>query len=137
MKEQHINIPEEMKKHLDEKYSSHIPVGWKSLVEELHTELVAVDEDYKLTLIKEKFGVLVIYVEYIKNKNPLKTAIDVMRRYEQKSSTVCMECSSTDGIWGIKSKDVNWLVVNCLKCQSDTFKDNRDTEIYNRITGAT
>ena len=62
--------------------------GWYPLIEECHTELKAVDPDYEILQIKEKFGGLRFYFESLDGGKYPKMH-EIVRKYEEKSLTVC------------------------------------------------
>jgi hypothetical protein len=62
--------------------------GWYPLIEECHSELKAVDPNYEILQIKEKFGGLRYYFETLDADNYPKMH-EIVRKYEAKSFTVC------------------------------------------------
>lgn len=62
--------------------------GWHPLIEECHIELKAVDPDYQILQIKEKFGGLRFYFETL-NADKYPKMHEIVRKYEAKSLTVC------------------------------------------------
>jgi hypothetical protein len=81
--------------------------GWYPLIEECHTELKAVDPDYKILQIKEKFGGLRYYFESL-NADKYPKMHEIVRKYEAKSFTVC-EVTGNGGTLHKKASRVKTL----------------------------
>jgi hypothetical protein len=70
--------------------------GWYDLIRSLDAELSAIDPTYTIYQIKEKFGVLRVYVESSASKKKIEKMNQIIRKYELLSSTVC-EITGTSG----------------------------------------
>lgn len=65
----------------------HVGPGWHPLLAQLHTDVVALDPEYVVVQVKEKFGGLRAYLNY---QNPEITAI--VRAAEVLSASICEDC---------------------------------------------
>jgi hypothetical protein len=81
--------------------------GWYPLIEECHSELKAVDPDYQILQIKEKFGGLRYYFESL-DASKYKEMHEIVRKYEAKSFTVC-EVTGNGGTLHKKASRVKTL----------------------------
>lgn len=85
-------LPECLQPHmeLNDPCWSYCPPGWRSLVEELHYNLVAIHPNYQIRQIKEKFGGLRFYT------NIPYDATDegclLIQDYENQSHSICDIC---------------------------------------------
>lgn len=79
--------------------------GWINIIAECHSELLAIDKNYSIYQIKEKFGTLRYYCEpsNSKHKEQFNTIVD---KYERMSIKTC-EVSGASGV--LMKKD------GCLK----------------------
>lgn len=66
--------------------------GWLPLVEHLHEELLKLDPDYRLTCVKEKLGILCVYVQV--NPEVRKRAHRLIRKVQDHSARVCELCGA-------------------------------------------
>lgn len=75
------------------------PLGWKSLVEELKTDLAAMVEEYglihfEITEAKEKWGTMVIYADGV-SEEAWDTWVEISSRYEELFTFTCLGCGKT------------------------------------------
>lgn len=83
--------------------------GWSELLDELDAELYAADPDYKTLQVKEKFGLLRVYLD-----GPFREDLyAIIGKYEQESSITCQECG---GVGTIRSP--GWIRVHCDPCEA-------------------
>ena len=85
--------------------------GWRPLVEPVYNriqELNAQGANIEITQIKEKFGMLCIYVH-----NAPKEIYDMIRDTEAKSVHICERCGKPAG--RVKSKS-SWIYTLCPDC---------------------
>lgn len=85
--------------------------GWRPLVEPVYNriqELNAQGANIEITQIKEKFGMLCIYVH-----NAPKEIHDMIRDAEAKSVHICERCGKPAG--RVKSKS-SWIYTLCPDC---------------------
>ena len=78
--------------------------GWIDIVAKCHGELIAIDKNYSIQQIKQKFGTLRYYCTPSNSKHKQKF-VTVVDKYERLSIKVC-EISGTDGV--LMKKD-GWL----------------------------
>jgi len=81
--------------------------GWRGLVDRLVQK--AFDENFCILQVKEKFGLLRIYVTLYTEE--LSAFIQDL---ENESSKICEECGSTDGVTTMG----DWLKTYCKKCRN-------------------
>lgn len=94
-------------------YKDEVGPGWGKLLDQLHAELAAVDPNYQIVQVKEKFGDLRVYIE-ASYPDPLW---DIIAAYERLSSGVCENCGQPG-----KHTDTRWIKTLCDPCA-----ENRDS----------
>lgn len=62
--------------------------GWWPLIEKMHNELIALDPDYRIYQVKEKFGGLRLYF-CPSNPDMSQQMQDIANYYERRSFSVC------------------------------------------------
>lgn len=121
-------------------WNDHVGVGWRPLLQQLHDELVAAGISYKTLQVKEKWGVLRVYISVegesypvvdmtfpgvgtITSRGPLddeqptskwQQAQALVRKYENKSATVCEYCGDP----GELRNSHYWMLTLCDACES-------------------
>jgi hypothetical protein len=94
--------------------SIYVSEGWRELVYTLHEKLSYISPNYKVHQVKQKFGGLRFYAEYVpkgKEKNPdlMKSIFDdLVALAETASYHICETC----GDWGELVGDT-WIYVAC------------------------
>lgn len=83
--------------------------GWRPLLAEMHAELAAIRPGYETLQVKEKWGVLTVYIKGGSDK-----IWPVLIRYLEKSRTVCEDC----GAPGETRKGRAWLRTLCDACEA-------------------
>ena len=106
--------------------------GWRSLLTDLHKELIKIDPDYKLLQSKEKWGILRVYISVQGESHPVvdltaprlrvtgyESGSDVWERAtavvlaaEERARTVCEDCGEP----GVLRTDRFWLRILCDAC---------------------
>jgi hypothetical protein len=85
-----FSIVDELKSRIADPYLKSIDCeeGWYGLLSDLHQKLVAIDPNYTLFQVKEKFGTLRFYYEA---SDPLldKSCQAIVDMYERMSARVC------------------------------------------------
>lgn len=66
--------------------------GWRPLIEQLHKDLLALDLDYDLLQIKEKFGGLRYYIQMSDTKSVYDAQEALIAEAERKSEETCEFC---------------------------------------------
>lgn len=87
--------------------------GWQPIIEQLHADLLALDPDYTVEQIKEKFGGLRYYVSMNLVPNH-DEAYRLIAEAEEKSETVCEFCGELG-----KPRSPNgrgWIKTTCDAC---------------------
>ena len=95
-------IPERWGKYLS------VSKGWYETIFALDRDIAALDPDYTITQVKEKFGGLRYYIETVKPEfyEEVQTLIN---EAERKVSTLCEECGQP----GVLRKDIGWMRTLC------------------------
>jgi hypothetical protein len=83
--------------------------GWHPILDQLHTDIVALDPEYSVAQVKEKFGGLRAYLVY---RNPEITAL--VTAAETLSAVTCENCGIPGRIRN--RKDSRWLQCLCDLC---------------------
>jgi hypothetical protein len=86
--------------------------GWHKLLEQAHVEIQAVNPEYEVLQVKEKFGGLRLYLMASREGQ------DIAHKYEQKSYEVCEFCGKP----GSLDQSHFWLNTLC-----DEHKERRNT----------
>lgn len=85
--------------------------GWQPLVRETHEKLVALDPDYTIDQVKEKFGGLRYYFSGSED-SPWDAMRIVVMEAERTSEVTCEDCGATG-----KGRSLGyWLVTLCDRC---------------------
>jgi hypothetical protein len=84
--------------------------GWYDLLHELCRKIMLYNppQDLKFTQVKEKYGLLVVYV----NSYPMWLE-SLVEWAEIESASICEECGSTENA---ETRGNHWLKTLCLKC---------------------
>ena len=85
--------------------------GWKNLIKELDSKMSAIDPDYTIEQIKEKFGGLRYY--FSSNSHNADAMYDLEGKYEEKSFKICEYCGSEKDV----TTDGGWLKTFCKNCR--------------------
>lgn len=95
-------------------WMDHVGPGWHPILTQLHADVVALDPDYRVAQVKEKFGGLRAYLVHASHPDiePL------IRAAESKSMQTCEEC----GAPGRVRNRVNRVWLQCL-CDACSEKD--------------
>lgn len=106
--------------------------GWYPLVVDADRRLAAVDSGYVLQQVKEKFGVLVMYVEpsdFVRVLPPERRREIAAQLWavtadvERLSATVCEMCGEPGEPTTLES---GWLVTACAECSRGLREDRMD-----------
>lgn len=114
-------------------YGCIAPDGWKNIVEDTDRMLSALDPDYEIHQIKEKFGSLRYYYGTSVEDETIQEIMDAVISYaEMLSSKVCEVCGNSSYIqrarWGNKFDDTavvketirgGWFKTICDSCDTD------------------
>lgn len=101
------------------------PYGWLPLVQEIHDHLVSVAPDYRITQVKEKFGILCFYFD--SNTVPPRSreaCMNFVRQKERESKYICQNCSAAEA----SSRNKGWVATLCDDCAS--LDDARGYPVY-------
>jgi hypothetical protein len=88
--------------------SDEVGVGWHPLIARLHTDLLALDPDYRVSQIKEKFGELRVYLASDETRE-IEALIDAAT---DASLTICDTCGQP----GAPRTIDGWVRTRCGKC---------------------
>lgn len=86
--------------------------GWTPIIDRLHRELIALEPEYELHQIKEKFGTLRFYGEYREDVREVCKAL--VRSAEIESSRTCERC----GAPGSLRTERRWHLTLCARCHT-------------------
>jgi hypothetical protein len=86
-----------------------VPTGWADLIEETSEKIFQTDPDYKLELLKEKFGTLRWHGRSsYEHGTPVAMIVGRLERSaEERSAFTCMECGMPgllgvhDNLWSV------------------------------------
>ena len=107
-----IKFPPEMQARIDKGCcGAWCGQGWMPLVIELDQKLAAINPDYVIEQIKEKFGGLRYYVANIDYDEEV---VRLITEAEEKSYTICEDCGSTEDV---KTEGPGWVRTQCAKCR--------------------
>jgi hypothetical protein len=94
-------------------HTNHVGPGWKSILDQLHTDVVAMDPGYEVSQVKQKFAGLRVYLTY---SDQAKGNIEaVIRQAETVASRTCEECGSPGSVRSHPIRS-HWYVTLCEVC---------------------
>ncbi len=98
----------------DHDCGSAVGKGWLPLVEELNRKITAIDPDYKIYQIKEKFGGLRYYIQLSDqlSEQQYDSAYELIRTTEDQSFTICEDCGNP----GKRMTQRGWMFTLCNNC---------------------
>ena len=74
---------------------SHAARGWWPLLEELDARLSEIDSDYRLDQVKEKWGLLRVYLADESRRYETAPGLKaLLAAFERRSSSVCQDCGA-------------------------------------------
>lgn len=85
-------------------YKCEVGEGWHPLLDELHEELVKADPEYQTFQVKEKFGLLRVYLS-----GHSEAVQELLWAFEKKSGAICEACGSP----GRLRNDRYWVKTLC------------------------
>lgn len=88
--------------------------GWRSILEDLHQELMGIDPNYQTAQVKEKFGGLRVYLLSEKNDAVLLAVGKALN----KSLTTCENCGEP----GSLQIENYWVKTLCSSCDSVKYE---------------
>jgi hypothetical protein len=93
----------------------HTEEGWLPLILELDKKLSAIDPNYAIVQIKEKFGGLRYYFDCSVDVSQadMEAMHELEVKYERLSYEVCEFCGSTKNV----VTDGGWLKTHCPECK--------------------
>lgn len=91
----------------------HTGPGWSKLITELNDKLSALDPNYTVEQIKEKFGGLRYY--FSTDSNYGQEMLELEEEYELKSYEICELCGSEEDI----AVEGSWWKTLCKNCRKD------------------
>ena len=87
--------------------------GWRKIIEKMSDELSVRFPDVEYAQIKEKFGLLRVYLDNVKEED--RNSIDtIIAKYESFSAETCEQCGD---IGKRETSDNGWISVTCEKCK--------------------
>ena len=99
--------------------------GWFDLALELDQRIAALDPDYAIVQVKEKFGGLCYYIRRSEGYGPVTDwGTDpigvVLREFEGRSVTICEDCGAPG-----EQRRGGWVVTLCDDCLADRGDDRK------------
>lgn len=89
--------------------------GWKQLILDCDRELAALDPEYTIDQIKEKFGGLRYYVT--PSEGCEHNLWEIAERYERRSYSTCEACGATLSVLTANSPGTTWVKSLCSSCR--------------------
>ena len=104
---------------IDKSFYPEIDFGWEHLVEDFIQEIDEAAKDFKngsvhISQIKEKFGGMRIYVDYVLPDEEILEFEKIVSKYEHLSLKTCTMCSAEDKI--MHKRRGYWDLVICEEC---------------------
>jgi hypothetical protein len=102
------DLPPALREPVDHRYRNFAGRGWWPLLEEMHERLLTIDPPYRLCQVKEKWGVLRVYVEdkhYVDRPDVLDQIKAVVGEAVGESAVTCERCGEP----GRLRNDEEWL----------------------------
>lgn len=91
--------------------------GWESLLRETHDRLVQIYPEYEVGQLKEKFGGLRIYLEFVSTEEIMNQLHSVIYEAEEKSFKICEMCSKSGKPQAPPGRPNGWIQTVCDECQ--------------------
>jgi hypothetical protein len=89
------------------------PKGWAGIITKFYSDLEAFGVYHAVSVVKEKFGGLRIYLDYVGADAEITNKIqDLIDDAEEASYGVCSECSAP----GELRDDLSWILTLCDSC---------------------
>lgn len=113
-------LPESIRKHVlpDDPYWCYVPEGWRELVCKMNKHLEAIDPEYVLHQVKEKFGGLRFYTHTPKRRNDEHDLFwIIVSYYEQLSFQKCDKCGE---------RGSQWIKANFVRTRCEEHSDGAD-----------
>lgn len=95
--------------------------GWKQLILDCDREMSAIDPEYTIDQIKEKYGWLRYYIH--SNSASYEDLWKITNRYERLSMETCESCASTTDVTTAAGPFNSWIKTLCKACRE---KGNTD-----------
>ena len=97
--------------------------GWHQLIRELEEGLNAIDPDFELLQVKEKFGGLRYYAQtHLVNDSAQLRFHELINKAESKSVTVCEQCGEPGDV---RAGTFGWLKTLCDDHQAERMEQDR------------
>lgn len=108
------NIADDITKRVPEGwYGLTTPPGWDTIVSDTHMALKAIDPNYEVHQIKEKFGGLRYYCSLDSDPEARK----IIDAAEKASYNTCQNCGSTSPEVNTSQNNGHWVTTTCPKCK--------------------
>ena len=88
--------------------------GWYPLLIETDQKLAALDPDYEVHQVKEKFGGLRYYHQFVTEGADYTKGWEIESEAENKSFTICEVCGTTEGV----TVEGSWVTSRCASCRT-------------------
>ncbi len=96
--------------------------GWKDILDKLFSELVKSKKDFVLSQVKEKFGLLRVYIDPISDdETDLSEEQSIIYEYEVLSSKVCGNCGQQREE-KVTFNHNGWIKSLCSECRKKDDK---------------
>ena len=106
-----------------------VGAGWWPLTEALHEKLKAIDPDYKIVQVKEKFGGLRFYYETSQeDKDTWYKMYLLVSEYENESYRTCEECGSKENVTTATFERGWWIRTLCPSCRERGERKRKNPE---------
>jgi hypothetical protein len=95
------HLPEPLLVHVDWRYSNWVDHGWFPLLREMHERLASIDQGYRLCQVKQKFGLLTVYLdnEHYRDRPEVVQALEAtVAEFRRRSAETCENCGAV-GQW--------------------------------------
>lgn len=90
--------------------------GWLPILLKLNDDLTAIDPDYRIVQVKEKFGGLRYYIESVSKMAELEA---VVRVAEAEAARTCELCGSRANVSTAPSSTTYWVKTFCDTCREE------------------
>jgi hypothetical protein len=93
-------------------HKEYFPVGngWRTLVEKLVEDIIALDPEVEVSQVKEKFGGLRFYIF-----GGTEEVYDLIDKAEDESYNICEKCGTREGV----TTEGSWLLTLCGRCRKE------------------
>jgi hypothetical protein len=106
--------------------------GWNGILRKMFQELFEAGWDGGVAQIKEKFGSLRVYLEFVEVEDKSDKLYEIVYKYEILSETVCEVCGADGAKLRTLKDGRSWIKTNCDICHDIFMKNSPKMDLDTR-----